>query len=104
MAVLQPRGTADSGRHPPHSKLANGRWPKRECQVSDVSRIAIVSSKARAVSRPVRAHASALPANSSDGFEKQSKIQAVWSAPPYGTVVAIYRNNTSALHGSARRL
>jgi len=44
------------------------------------------------------------PASSSDRFEKQSKIQADWSVPPVGTVVAICRNSTSALHDSARRL
>jgi len=39
----------------------------------------------------------------SENLEKQSRNQTDWSAPPAGTVVAIYRKSTSALHGSARR-
>ena len=61
-----------------------------------------VSPAASSISRAVRAHASGLPPASGDGPEKQSEIQADWSAEPAGTVVAIYRNSTSALHGSAQ--
>jgi hypothetical protein len=45
-----------------------------------------------------------LPANPRDSFEKQSKNQADSWSPPSGTVVAIYRNSTSALHAPAGRL
>jgi hypothetical protein len=45
-----------------------------------------------------------LPPACSDSFEKQSKIQADWSDAPAGTVVAIYRNSTGALHRSAQPL
>ena len=69
-----------------------------------MSPTAAASAQATAVSRTVRAHASALPANPRDSFEKQSKNQADWSAPLPGTVVAIYRNSTGALHDSARPL
>lgn len=65
-------------------------------------RRAAVSPAASSISRAVRAHASGLPLPSGDSFEKQSKIQADWSDAPAGTVVAVYRNSTGALHGSAR--
>jgi hypothetical protein len=67
-----------------------------------VSRTAAVSAEPATISRAVRAHVCALPAKPSDSFEKQSENQTDLSAPPAGTVVAIYRNNTSALRGSAR--
>ena len=65
-------------------------------------RRAAVSPAASSISRAVRAHASRLPPASSDSLEIQSKNQTDWSAPLGGTVVAIYRNSTGALRGSAR--
>jgi hypothetical protein len=52
----------------------------------------------------VRAHDRASAVNVSDGFGKQSEIQADWALPPAGTAVAIYRNSTSAPHGSVQGL
>lgn len=65
-------------------------------------RAAAISRADARISRAVRAHASELPPPSGDSFEKQSKIQADWSDAPAGTVVAIYRESTGALHGLAR--
>jgi hypothetical protein len=69
-----------------------------------VPRRAAVSPAASSISRAVRAHAGASPPACSDSFEKQSIIQADWSDAPAGTVVAIYRNSTGALHGSTAPL
>ena len=72
--------------------------------MSRVPRTVAVSHAASSISRAVRAHASGLALPSGDSFEKQSKIQTDWSNAPAGTVVAIYRNSTGALHGSTRPL
>ena len=69
-----------------------------------LSTTAIVSGRTATVSRTVRAHARPIPAKCSDTFDKQSKNITDWSARSAGTEVALYRRNTSALHGSARRL
>jgi hypothetical protein len=66
-----------------------------------VSRIDSASDEVSTVSRTIRAHACALTAKPGDTIEKQSRNQTDWSDPQAGTVVAIYRNSTSALHDSA---
>lgn len=66
-------------------------------------RTAADSSSAFNISPTVRACACAIPADTHDPFDKQSKNQADWSSPSLGTVVAIYSNSTSALHGSTRK-
>ena len=60
-------------------------------------------SAASNVWRSGRGHVCAIPAENHDTFDKQSKNQADWSSRSLGTVVAIYTNSTSALHGSARK-
>ena len=59
-------------------------------------------AQAAIVSGTVRTHVHATTAKSAHRLEKQSKNQTDWSGRPDGTVVAIYRNSTGALHGSAR--
>jgi hypothetical protein len=64
-----------------------------------VSRNSTASINPATNSRTLRAHACGLREGGSDSLEKQSENQTDWPAPPDGTVVAIYRNSTSALHG-----
>lgn len=52
--------------------------------------------------RTVRAGAGAISAKSCDKLENNQKNSTDWSPRPTGTVVAVYRNSTSALHGSVR--
>ena len=67
-----------------------------------VARSNSAAAQAATVSGTVRTHACATPAKSAHRLEIQSKNQTDWSDAPAGTVVAIYRNSTGALHGSAR--
>lgn len=77
-------------------------WPLARARVSGirVTRSTHAAAQAATVSGTVRTHVRATPAKSAQTLEKQSKIQADWSDASAGTVVAIYRNSTGALHGS----